>query len=250
MVRQWEVRWEGELPARPQDGVGRDHAARRRLPVEDRVRAAGRRRRARADRGRRDGHRVGAAAPLRDAHAAGDRARRLQRARLRARAARRGDLPALHAPLRGPRGRTSTASSTRAGSTRPSTSTRWASTRATSRAASRSTSASTGPRRPPRAGSSRCGGRSGCPTTSSAGDPVRLTPAGLDADRRRRRLRDGRVPRRPQRRRAAAASTAATRWGWPVGVAHHLFAPGADAAASERAWGDWVAGVFASEGVA
>jgi len=40
------------------------------------------------------------------------------------------------------------------------------------------------------------------------------------------------------------------RWGWPVGVAHHLFAPGADAAASERAWGDWVAGVFAGEGVA
>ena len=32
------------------------------------------------------------------------------------------------------------------------------------------------------------------------------------------------------------------RWGWPVGVALHLFAPGADAAASERAWGDWVAG--------
>ena len=40
------------------------------------------------------------------------------------------------------------------------------------------------------------------------------------------------------------------RWGWPVGVAHHLFADDVDAPASERAWGDWVAGVFENERVA
>jgi len=39
-------------------------------------------------------------------------------------------------------------------------------------------------------------------------------------------------------------------WGWPVGVAHHLFAAGADAAAEERAWGDWVARVLTGERVA
>jgi len=39
-------------------------------------------------------------------------------------------------------------------------------------------------------------------------------------------------------------------WGWPVGVAHHLFADGADAAASERAWSAWLDGVFATEAVA
>jgi hypothetical protein len=35
------------------------------------------------------------------------------------------------------------------------------------------------------------------------------------------------------------------RWGWPVGVAHHLFGGGVDQAASERAWRGWMAGVFA-----
>jgi len=39
-------------------------------------------------------------------------------------------------------------------------------------------------------------------------------------------------------------------WGWPVGVAHHLFGDGVDRAASERARGDWVAGVFKCERVA
>ena len=39
-------------------------------------------------------------------------------------------------------------------------------------------------------------------------------------------------------------------WGWPVGVAHHLFADDADEAAAERAWGDWLDGVFATEAVA
>jgi uncharacterized protein YndB with AHSA1/START domain len=39
-------------------------------------------------------------------------------------------------------------------------------------------------------------------------------------------------------------------WGWPVGIAHHLFGEGVDRGAAERAWGDWVAGVFATEPVA
>jgi hypothetical protein len=39
-------------------------------------------------------------------------------------------------------------------------------------------------------------------------------------------------------------------WGWPVGVAHHLFAEGVDAAASEQAWSAWLDGVFATEAVA
>jgi hypothetical protein len=39
-------------------------------------------------------------------------------------------------------------------------------------------------------------------------------------------------------------------WGWPVGVAHHLFADAVDAAEAERAWADWVAGVFERERVA
>jgi hypothetical protein len=38
-------------------------------------------------------------------------------------------------------------------------------------------------------------------------------------------------------------------WGWPAGIAHHLFADDVDGAASERAWGDWVAGVFETERV-
>ena len=42
----------------------------------------------------------------------------------------------------------------------------------------------------------------GIPDDVVAGDRVRLTPAGLDADRGRRGLRHGPVPRRPQRRRA------------------------------------------------
>lgn len=36
------------------------------------------------------------------------------------------------------------------------------------------------------------------------------------------------------------------RWGWPVSVAHHLFAP-ADGAAVEAAWGGFVAGVYERE---
>jgi uncharacterized protein YndB with AHSA1/START domain len=39
-------------------------------------------------------------------------------------------------------------------------------------------------------------------------------------------------------------------WGWPVGVAHHLFAAEIDEAAGEKAWQAWLDGVFADEGVA
>lgn len=39
-------------------------------------------------------------------------------------------------------------------------------------------------------------------------------------------------------------------WGWPVGVAHHLFSGEADEAAAEKAWRGWLEGVFAAEGVA
>lgn len=39
-------------------------------------------------------------------------------------------------------------------------------------------------------------------------------------------------------------------WGWPVGVAHHLFGDAVDEAASEQAWRVWLNGVFATEAVA
>lgn len=38
-------------------------------------------------------------------------------------------------------------------------------------------------------------------------------------------------------------------WGWPAGVAHHLFAADVDAEASQAAWGEWVAGVFQTQEV-
>ena len=39
------------------------------------------------------------------------------------------------------------------------------------------------------------------------------------------------------------------RWGWPVSVAHHLFAPDADGAAIEAAWQAFVDGVYERETV-
>jgi hypothetical protein len=38
-------------------------------------------------------------------------------------------------------------------------------------------------------------------------------------------------------------------WGYPVGVALHLFSEGADKETERRAWNAWLAGVFATEGV-
>ena len=34
-------------------------------------------------------------------------------------------------------------------------------------------------------------------------------------------------------------------FGWPVGVAHHLFGEDVDGSGAERAWGDWLAGLYA-----
>jgi hypothetical protein len=82
-----------------------------------------------------------------------------------------------------------------------------------------------------------------------AGDPVRLTPGGIEPI-------DGVVDYATGAFLGVRSADALYRvygrdtWGWPVGVAHHLFADGVDQAASERAWGDWVAGVFDSERVA
>jgi hypothetical protein len=39
-------------------------------------------------------------------------------------------------------------------------------------------------------------------------------------------------------------------WGWPVSLAHHLFAEGADQALAQQAWSGWLNGVFATEAVA
>ena len=36
-------------------------------------------------------------------------------------------------------------------------------------------------------------------------------------------------------------------WGWPVGIAHHMFADGADQAAAQQAWSMWLNGVFTKE---
>jgi len=89
----------------------------------------------------------------------------------------------------------------------------------------------------------------GVPDDVVAGDPVRLTPAGLEPI-------DGVVDYATDTFLGVRSADALYRlygrdtWDWPVGVAHHLFADGVDQAASERAWGDWVAGVFDCERVA
>jgi hypothetical protein len=78
------------------------------------------------------------------------------------------------------------------------------------------------------------------------GDPVSLTPAGIEPI-------DGVVDYATGAFLGVRSADALYRlygrdaWGWPVGVAHHLFAEGVEQAASERAWDDWVAGVFDSE---
>ena len=89
----------------------------------------------------------------------------------------------------------------------------------------------------------------GVPADALAGDPVRLTPAGMAPI-------DGVVDYATDRFLGVRGPDALYRvygrdaWGWPAGVAHHLFADDTDPAESERAWGDWVAGVFDTERVA
>ena len=98
-------------------------------------------------------------------------------------------------------------------------------------------------------GSSRSGGHSDCPTTSwpatrSAWSPRASTRSTASSTTRRARSSACAAPMR------SCASTGATAGAGRSASPHHLFAPGADAAASERAWGDWVAGVFENERVA
>jgi hypothetical protein len=89
----------------------------------------------------------------------------------------------------------------------------------------------------------------GLPDDVVAGDPVRLTPDGLDPI-------DGVVDYATDRFLGIRTGDALYRvygrdaWGWPVGLAHHLFGEDVDQAATERAWAEWVAGVFQTERVA
>jgi hypothetical protein len=89
----------------------------------------------------------------------------------------------------------------------------------------------------------------GVPDGVVAGDPVVLEPAGMEPI-------EGVVDYATGAFLGVRSADALLRvygrdrWGWPVGVAHHLFADDVDAPASERAWGDWVAGVFENERVA
>jgi hypothetical protein len=83
----------------------------------------------------------------------------------------------------------------------------------------------------------------------AAGDRVRLRPAGIEPI-------DGVVDYATHAFLGVRSADALYRfygrdaWGWPVAVGHHLFAGGADQAASEQAWTAWIAGVFATEAVA
>jgi hypothetical protein len=83
----------------------------------------------------------------------------------------------------------------------------------------------------------------------AAGDRVRLTPAGLEPI-------EAVVDYSTDTFLGVRSANALYRfygrdaWGHPVGVAHHLFGDGVDAAAQEKAWGDWLSGVFATEAVA
>jgi uncharacterized protein YndB with AHSA1/START domain len=82
----------------------------------------------------------------------------------------------------------------------------------------------------------------------AAGDRVRLTPAGIEPI-------DGVVDYATDEFLGVRSADALYRlygrdaWGWPVGVAHHLFADGVDETATEQAWSGWLQGVFATEAV-
>jgi uncharacterized protein YndB with AHSA1/START domain len=84
----------------------------------------------------------------------------------------------------------------------------------------------------------------------AVGDPVRLTPVGLEPI-------NGVVDYSTRVFLGVRSADALYRfygrdaWRWPVGVAHHLFAADADqAASSEKSWSRWLDGIFESEGVA
>lgn len=77
----------------------------------------------------------------------------------------------------------------------------------------------------------------------AAGQRVRLTPAGLDPI-------DGVVDYSTDAFLGVRSADALYRvygrdaWGYPVGVAHHLFAGGVDQADQQEAWQRWLTGVF------
>ncbi|HEV7933646.1 MAG TPA: SRPBCC domain-containing protein [Actinomadura sp.] len=83
----------------------------------------------------------------------------------------------------------------------------------------------------------------------AGGDPVRLRPAGLEPI-------DGVVDYATHAFLGIRTADALYRvygrdaWGWPVSVARHLFPDGTAQVASEPAWGSWLDGVFAKEKVA
>jgi len=83
------------------------------------------------------------------------------------------------------------------------------------------------------------------------GERVRLTPAGLEPIEG---VVDYRTPAFLGVRTADALYRFYGRdtWGWPVGVAHHLFAEGAgrpDKMATGQAWSAWLTDVFTTEAV-
>lgn len=88
----------------------------------------------------------------------------------------------------------------------------------------------------------------GVPEEVAVGDQVRLTPAGLEPIEG---VVDYATPAFLGVRSADALYRFYGRdvWGWPVGVAHHLFADGADRLVSEQDWSRWLDGVFSTEAV-
>ena len=86
----------------------------------------------------------------------------------------------------------------------------------------------------------------GVPDEVVVGDTVRLTPTGVEPI-------DGIVDYVTDVFLGVRSTDALYRvygrdvWGWPVGVAHHLFAPGVDQAAVARSWASWLDDVFAGE---
>ena len=89
----------------------------------------------------------------------------------------------------------------------------------------------------------------GLPDVPVAGEPVQLTPEGIDPIA-------GVVDYATGPFLGIRTADALLRlygrdaWGWPAGIANHFFAAGADGEALQRAWSDWVAGVFSTERVA
>lgn len=89
----------------------------------------------------------------------------------------------------------------------------------------------------------------GVPDDVAAGDEVVLTPTGIAPI-------EGVVDYRTDRFLGVRSADALYRfygrdaWGWPAGLAHHLFADGADEASNERAWTTWMNDLFATKAVA